>query len=141
MKPRKKNISFNPASGQLSGDVLVGGAHQALTAMVQRFSSYSDELLRSFLPSYLPGVVKGRTSYRVKEAKGRQAASFRKDDRRLHVDAFASSPNRGQRILRVFSNINPLSVPRVWRIGEPFSDVVTHFQRILKRPNSIKNTY
>ncbi len=32
---------------------------------------------------------------------------------------FRRVPNRGERILRVFSNVNPLE-PRVWRVGEPF---------------------
>ena len=33
--------------------------------------------------------------------------SWRKDDSRLHVDAFPSRPNHGERILRVFSNVSP----------------------------------
>jgi hypothetical protein len=45
--------------------------------------------------------------------------SWRKDDSRLHVDAFPSRPNRGERILRVFANVNPAE-DRVWRVGEPF---------------------
>ena len=36
-------------------------------------------------------------------------------------------PNHGERILRVFTNINPNGVPRVWRIGEPFEAVARHF--------------
>lgn len=43
--------------------------------------------------------------------------SWRKDDSRLHVDAFPSRPNRGERILRVFSNVNP-GEPRVWAARE-----------------------
>jgi hypothetical protein len=46
--------------------------------------------------------------------------SWRKDDTRLHIDAFPSRPNRGERILRVFSNVNPAGEDRVWRVGEPF---------------------
>jgi hypothetical protein len=51
----------------------------------------------------------------------------RADDRRLHVDAFPSRPNRGERILRVFSNINPQGQARVWRIGEPFEVVARRY--------------
>ena len=43
------------------------------------------------------------------------------------MDAFPSRPNRGERILRVFANINPHGQPRVWRIGEPFEDVAGRF--------------
>lgn len=53
--------------------------------------------------------------------------SWRKDDSRLHVDAFPSRPNYGERILRVFTNVNPAGVPRVWRVGEPFEDVAKRF--------------
>ncbi len=41
----------------------------------------------------------------------------------MHVDAFPSRPNYGERILRVFTNINPHGAPRVWRVGEPFEDM------------------
>jgi hypothetical protein len=53
--------------------------------------------------------------------------SLRADDRRLHVDAFPSRPNRGERILRVFTNANPEGAARVWRVGEPFEDAARRF--------------
>ncbi|HTQ01090.1 MAG TPA: Kdo hydroxylase family protein, partial [Casimicrobiaceae bacterium] len=56
--------------------------------------------------------------FRPQPATGRPV-SWRKDDARLHVDAFPSRPNRGERILRVFTNVNPRE-PRVWRVGEGF---------------------
>src|SRR5262249_55300448 len=72
---------------------------------------------------------RGRTSFRPAEIEGR-ALSWRKDDRRLHVDAFPSRPLRGRRILRVFSNVNPTGQVRRWRTGEPFE---AHAQRFLGR--------
>jgi hypothetical protein len=50
----------------------------------------------------------------------------------LHVDAFPSRPNYGERILRVFINVNPEGVPRVWRIGEPFSNIVSQYLEKIK---------
>ena len=70
----------------------------------------------------MQAVVVTRTSFRPVPAEDRES-SWRKDDRLLHVDAFPSRPNRGERILRVFTNINPDGEPRVWHIGEPFEDV------------------
>src|SRR6185503_3327133 len=64
-------------------------------------------------------LARARTSFRPHGAAGR-AVSWRKDDTRLHVDAFPSRPNRGERILRVFCNVNPHGDDRVWRVGEPF---------------------
>jgi hypothetical protein len=66
-------------------------------------------------------VQQARTSFRPQPAVGR-AVSWRKDDSRLHVDAFPSRPNQGARILRVFTNLNPVE-PRVWRVGESFETV------------------
>ena len=45
----------------------------------------------------------------------------------MHVDAFPSRPNYGERILRVFTNVNPDGAPRVWRVGEPFEDMAKRF--------------
>jgi hypothetical protein len=53
--------------------------------------------------------------------------SWRADDRRLHVDAFPSRPNHGERILRVFTNLNPHGDPRVWRVGESFEAIAQRF--------------
>ena len=39
--------------------------------------------------------------------------SWRKDDTRLHVDAFPTRPMRGRRIMRLFSNVHPGELPRV----------------------------
>ena len=45
----------------------------------------------------------------------------------MHVDAFASRPNQGQRILRVFTNVDPGGGARVWNVGEPFEDLARRF--------------
>ena len=66
-----------------------------------------------------------RTSFRPQPAVGR-TVSWRKDDSRLHIDAFPSRPNHGARILRVFCNVNP-SEDRVWRVGERFDEVARSF--------------
>ena len=77
--------------------------------------------------------MRARTSYRPFGAAGR-AVSWRKDDTRLHVDAFPSRPNRGERILRVFCNVNPNGEDRVWRVGETFEAMA---RRLLPRVRSM----
>jgi hypothetical protein len=67
-----------------------------------------------------------RTSLRTVQISGR-SISVRKDDKRLHIDAFPSNPNQGKRILRVFCNINPEGEERVWRVGEAFEKVAQTF--------------
>jgi hypothetical protein len=86
--------------------------------MIARFAACAGELVTTLFPRYAPYVKRARSSYRPQSAVGREV-SWRKDDSRLHVDAFPSRPNRGERILRVFTNVNPTE-DRVWRVGEPF---------------------
>jgi hypothetical protein len=74
------------------------------------------------LPEYQGKTRAAPTSLRLVRVEDRKT-SWRKDDSRLHVDAFPSRPTYGERILRVFCNVNPAGEPRVWRVGEPFEDM------------------
>lgn len=91
----------------------------ALATVIARFAANAGQLIASLFPRYAPHLTRARTSFRPHGAAGR-AVSWRKDDTRLHVDAFPSRPNRGERILRVFCNVNPHGEDRVWRVGEAF---------------------
>ena len=113
---RSKNISLE--RGALKGARGTPAERADLAAMIARFAADAAALVEALFPSYARQVKRARTSYRPNPAVGRNV-SWRKDDSRLHVDAFPSRPNEGERILRVFSNINP-SADRVWRVGEPF---------------------
>jgi hypothetical protein len=119
---KSKNISFNPSTGALRGAACEGTDRQDLTAMIRRFSSQSIALMSTLCPAYGEHLMPGLTSFRPAEISGR-VTSWRKDDTRLHVDAFPSRPNQGKRILRFFANVNP-SVSRIWRAGEPFEQAV-----------------
>ena len=113
---RAKNISLDGT--RLDGAKGTTTDCAELAAMIARFAAGAAELVAALFPSYAPYVKRARTSYRPQPATGRKV-SWRKDDSRLHVDAFPARPNRGERILRVFSNVNPVD-DRVWRVGEPF---------------------
>ena len=114
---RAKNISLEGDS--IKGATAAAGDRAALAAMVARFARGASGLVAALFPRYAPYLKRARTSYRPHRATGRPV-SWRKDDSRLHVDAFPSRPNRGERILRVFCNVNPAGEDRVWRVGEPF---------------------
>jgi len=115
---RAKNISLAP--GAAVRGTLAGEADSArLAALMSRFSDWARELVVTKAPAYAGALEMGRTSFRPR-AVDDAPVSPRKDDRRLHVDAFASQPTGGKRILRVFSNINPAGESRLWRVGEPF---------------------
>jgi len=139
--PKNKNISYLPNSDKLRGVChLSDEKTHLLKAMMKRYSYDADKFIKSLFPKYVKDIVIGRTSYRPVQISGRKT-SYRKDDKRLHVDAFPSSPNQGKRILRIFTNINPNTQARVWRIGEPFEKVLEKFSDKLSYPFKIKSMF
>lgn len=130
---KAKNVSFDPAGGTLRGTRTAGAERDRLHAMMAAFAAATAQFVGDLLPSYAGALRQARTSYRPVEIAGR-AYSPLKDDTRLHVDAFPSTPTRGRRILRFFSNINPSGAARVWQIGEPFADFAARFVPVLRQP-------
>lgn len=132
--PHAKNIGYHGASNKLWGvRGLTDDQHLKLKGMLDRFSRHALGLIHSLLPAYAQHLMIGRTSYRPVQVSDRKT-SYRKDDKRLHVDAFPSAPNQGKRILRVFCNINPNGEDRIWRTGEPFADVAAKFLPQSQKP-------
>lgn len=126
---KAKNISLRPRpSGQDEFKGAQGSPEDlmALQAMVQRYREQATSLVQHLFPAYLPYLREANTSYRPFEITARQV-SYRKDDTRLHADAFPSNPTCGTRLLRVFTNINPDGVARNWRLGEPFAEMAAKF--------------
>jgi len=121
----KRNISLD-AAGTLKGAAADADEQKALAGLIGRFRAQAQALVHGLLPDYSPHLRLAPTSFRPAQVESR-AQSWRADDKRLHVDAFPSRPNRGERILRVFANINPEGQPRTWRVGEPFEDVARRF--------------
>jgi hypothetical protein len=128
-----KNVSYDPRTGMLGGTALSGPNAELLRNMMARFADFAHELLLELISSYQGGLIRARTSFRPVEIEGR-VSSWRKDDSRLHVDSFPSSPTEGKRILRVFSNVNPEGRSRVWRVGEPFEQMAVRFLPSIRRP-------
>jgi hypothetical protein len=127
-----KNVSYN-AAGEVGGVAPELRKDPALSSMLARYAQYAQGLLNRLLPQYSGRLEEGKVSFRPAEVAGRQT-SWRKDDTRLHVDAFPSNPTLGRRIVRVFSNVNPAGAPRVWKVGETFDTVAARFLPRLKRP-------
>ena len=115
---KAKNISLAPGA-RLRGAAAGAEAEALLEALLGRYAAWARDLVVRLAPSYDGSLKMGRTSFRPRGISD-APISPRKDDRRLHVDAFASQPTGGARILRVFANINPAGEARVWQVGEPF---------------------
>jgi hypothetical protein len=129
---KSKNVSFRPASGELQGTGCEGADRERLLGMLRRYHQYSRTWITAICPAYRHHLKDGFTTFRPADI-ARRVTSWRKDDTRLHVDAFPSRPLKGRRILRVFTNVN-LEAPRIWRIGENFEQVAARFLPKIKRP-------
>ncbi len=127
---RAKNISLDPATGRVSGTKLDDAGQVILAEMIGRFAQTADDLLAELTPRYASALQRRRTSFRPGAISDR-ALSRRKDDRRLHVDAFPANPVQGRRILRVFANVNPTGEARVWNVGDDTFAAVA--ERVRKR--------
>jgi hypothetical protein len=128
-----KNISLEKEAAGVKGAAGTEADLRDLGAMVGRYRSLASGLVRTLFPKYVSSLRLGRTSYRPVKVEGRPA-SWRKDDSRLHVDAFPSRPTRGERIMRVFANVNPNGMPRVWRVGEPFENMAKRLMPRVSKP-------
>ncbi|CAH2797981.1 MAG: FIG00453592: hypothetical protein [uncultured Caballeronia sp.] len=124
--PKRKNISLAPDGGALNGVLGDSVMQSAVRSLIKRYQDHARSLVDSLFSEYDGKLRVAPTSLRLHQVETRET-SWRKDDSRLHVDAFPSRSNYGERILRVFTNINPKGAPRVWRVGEPFEDMARRF--------------
>jgi 3-deoxy-D-manno-octulosonic acid hydroxylase-like protein len=128
-----KNVSYDPATGRVSGTTLTGRDAEALAALMRRFHLAAHGLVSALLPAYAGRLQPARASFRPAEIAGR-ASSWRQDDTRLHVDSFPATPTGGRRILRLFTNVNPSGRSRSWRVGDRFEAVAGRFVARLTMP-------
>lgn len=128
----RKNLSLSPTTGILDGIEPEHPAYPVLQGLTQRYAQHAAQWAHTLFPAYRAHLRAQPTSLRLHRVETRHS-SWRKDDSRLHVDAFPSRPNHGQRILRIFMNIHPHTQPRVWRVGDAFEAVARHFLPRLPR--------
>lgn len=121
-----KNISYNPASGNVSGHIQHSPEQsQRLARLLQSFSHDACAWLSSCLPSYAHGWQPDRATLRSEEEATRKLRLTARNDL-LHFDAFPSRPTRGHRILRLYVNINPTD-DRVWATSDTFAKVLENY--------------
>ncbi len=130
----RKHISYDMGQDQLGKLLAPPAQHTSIRHMMHRYATWSTGLMHALFPHYRQVITTGRTSFRPIEIREGRPLSVRKDDRRLHVDAFPSTPMGHRRIIRCFSNINLQGYPRIWRLGEPFSVVANRFLPQLSPP-------
>ena len=124
---RAKSISLGRGGAVRHGDDQDDAG--AIGALMRRYADWAADRVHALAPDYAAGLQRGRTSLRTRDVSA-IVHRPRQDDRRLHIDAFASQPTGGRRILRVFSNINPDGEVRLWNVGEAFE---AHARRWIHR--------
>jgi hypothetical protein len=123
-----KNISYRPAGDALRGDAADDAPTRDRLHQIMR--NYSQQVVRfatHFLAPYAGKWSLDFASFRSIEEQGRDASVHKRNDL-THVDAFPTRPTHGGRILRIFTNINPVE-PRVWEVTDPFPAVAEAFAK------------
>ena len=132
-----KSLSYEPERAAATGGVRGAqgeiGDLRALATLIARFQGQAVSLIHALFPQYAPHLRLAPTSLRPGNVEDHKL-SWRKDDTLLHADAFPSRPNRGERILRVFTNVHPGNAPRVWKVGDLFDDTAREFAPRVKPP-------
>ncbi len=134
--PKVRNISLD-AKGTLKGMVGSLEDQKELTKLILRFRGAAYQLVNSAFPCYKEHLKLAPSSFRPNQVETR-SQSICADDKRLHVDAFSTRPNYGERILRVFLNANSNGQPRVWRIGESFVDIARQIAPKIKNYSKVQ---
>lgn len=130
-----KNIAYRPAEHRITGlDKSAGADADRLRAIMREYSRRADQFLGELLPPYARRWKLDFASYRPLEERGRPARLRARNDL-PHVDAFPTRPTRGDRILRLFTNINPRQ-NRVWITTQTFDVLGPRFAQAIGLPRA-----
>jgi hypothetical protein len=128
---KSENVSFRAEAGVLRGTRYQGTELAELSRLMKRYHTRVSDLMAALWPTHAGHLTAGVTSFWPVEIASPRTSS-RASHSELHVDAFSSNPTHGARILRIFSNINPLA-HRIWHVGEDFEKAVARFMPRVRR--------
>ena len=121
-----KNVAYRPNQDRLTGYAERDAAHLGrLHAAMKGYSQLAERFASGLLAPYAPAWRLDFTSFRPQQEQGR-ALRLRARNDLLHVDSFPTRPSNGDRILRLFTNINPQE-PRVWITSETFDALAARY--------------
>jgi hypothetical protein len=114
-----KNIAYRPGEDRVTGlDASEQAEAEQLRRILRNYSQQAGDFLDRVLKPYANQWKLDYASFRPIEEKGRQARLHARNDL-LHFDSFPTRPTNGSRILRVFTNLNPVQ-KRVWLTSQTF---------------------
>ncbi|HEV8129747.1 MAG TPA: Kdo hydroxylase family protein [Acidobacteriota bacterium] len=135
-----KNISYRPLQDRLKGvDQKDQAAHAKMHRIMRDYSKRAIAFTAFFLPRYAKSWRIDYSSFRPIEEEGRSIAYLARNDL-IHVDSFPTRPSHGNRLLRVFTNINP-SRPRIWITSDNFEQLAAKYAReagLPKKPGAAR---
>ena len=133
-----KNIAYRPAVDRISGiEDSTGPDVERLRSIVRGYSQHSAKFLDQLLTPYTGKWKLDYASYRPLEERGRPARLRARNDL-PHVDAFPTRPTNGDRILRLFTNLNPTQ-NRVWITSQTFDVLAPRFAKAIGLPGRQSN--
>jgi hypothetical protein len=128
-----KNVAYRPAEDRVTGlDNSESAEAERLRGILKHYSQSAEKCLAELLPPYVGKWKLDYASYRPLEERGRTARVHARNDL-PHVDAFPTRPTNGDRILRLFTNINPTQ-NRVWVTAPPFAAIAPRFAKSVGLP-------
>jgi hypothetical protein len=131
-----KNIAYRPEEDKVTGvKNLNPRDYERMRQIMGDFSHEVVKFVDNFLAPYANNYKLDFASYRPIEEKGRKMRLRARNDL-IHVDSFPTRPTHGDRILRVFENVNPDRV-RVWRTSDTFESLATQFKSQRKGPGDL----
>ena len=116
-----KNIAYRPKQDKVTGFDRDAADSARLLTVMRNYSQRVIGFATQFLQPYSDTWNLDYASFRPVQEQGRQISMNARNDL-IHVDAFPTRPTNGDRILRIFTNINPTE-SRLWVTTDPF-DVV-----------------
>jgi hypothetical protein len=134
-----KNIAYRPAENRVTGlDKSEAAEASRLSSILSDYSRRAAQFLEELLPPYAGNCKLDYASFRPIEERGRSARLRARNDL-PHVDAFPTRPTNGDRILRLFTNINPVQA-RVWITSQTFEALAPRFAQAIGLPRPRNKT-
>src|SRR3990167_870832 len=122
----RKNIAYKPEVDQITNhDSIDQVAAERLRGVLRQYSQRVTDFLGKVMVPYAQGWKRDYASFRPFQEKGRVLRMRARNDL-LHVDAFPTRPVHGARILRFFTNINPVEGRR-WITSKSAGDLMKEF--------------